>query len=370
MGQGQQLNPSEEQGMSKYKVVVVGMGKRGKHHAAAFHANENFEVAGLCDIDEARLKEAAKALGNPNISTDAAALTADIKPDVFCFCTMPHLRESFIQMGIDNGVKLIAFEKPVADSSAAAMRIRKTLRESGVKAVVSHQHRYGAHYRKVKEIAESGAIGKVHTVYSSATGWMMHMMTHMIDYMRWYNGNADADWVMAQAAGRGKLNDNHPSPDYIGGFIQFANGVRGIVEVGAGAPNIPEVAKWWGRNRIRVQGDEGFAEVLTNGGWRAVTKDGLTTGEGAMNYEIDMPPYIQEIADWLNDENRIHQCSFDSAYKGFEIMMAMCRSATEGGQVSLPLSEPADEIRSLKELLSNKKVLLGSPDHAGEYPES
>ena len=26
--------------MSKYKVMLVGMGKRGKHHAAAFNENE------------------------------------------------------------------------------------------------------------------------------------------------------------------------------------------------------------------------------------------------------------------------------------------------------------------------------------------
>lgn len=350
--------------------MVAGMGKRGKHHAAAFQSNENFEVTGICDIDEARLKEAAESLGNPAISTDAAKLAAELKPDVFCFCTMPHLREDFIRIAIDNGVKMIAMEKPIADSSAKAMEIRRMIDESGIKAVVSHQHRYGAHYRKVKEIASSGALGEIHTIYSSATGWMMHMMTHMIDYMRWYNGEADAEWVMAQAAGRGKLQDNHPSPDYIGGFIQFANGVRGVVEIGAGAPNIPEVGKWWGRNRIRVMGSDGFAEVLTNGGWRAVTKDGAFSGEGVMAYDADMPPYIQEMADWLVDDGKVHSCNFDSAYKGFEIMMGMCRSVVEGGQVALPLTDPAYEIATLRERLPAKKVMFGSPDHMAEYPES
>ena len=55
---------------------------------------------------------------------------------------------------------------------------------------------------------------------------------------------------MAQAAGKRKLADIHPSPDYIGGFVQFANGVRGIYECGAGAPDEPEVQRWWGKNRI------------------------------------------------------------------------------------------------------------------------
>jgi len=355
--------------MSMYKVVIVGMGKRGKHHSTAFANDPAFEVAGICDIDEGRLADAKVLLG-PDIrtSTDAAALTAELNPDVFCFCTMPHLRREFIRIAVDNGVKLVAFEKPVADSSAAAREIKAMIDDSGLKAVVSHQHRYGPHYGKVKEIVASGALGKVHTICASTPGWMMHMMTHMIDYMCWYNDYADAEWVMAQAAGRGKLDDNHPSPDYIGGFIQFANGVRGIVETGAGAPNIPEVAKWWGRNRIRVVGDGGFAEVLTNGGWRSVTAaGGAQSGEGAMDYEHDMVPYVRDMADWLDDESKVHPCNFERAFKGFDIMMAMCRSALEGGQVALPLEDGADEIAALRNALPGKDVLLGSPDHAAEF---
>jgi len=355
--------------MAKYSVVVVGMGKRGKHHATAFNANPNFEVTGICDISEDALVAAKELLGgNVQTSTDAAALTAELKPDIFCFCTMPHLRKQFIQIAIDNGVKLVSFEKPVADSSKAAREVKAIIDESGIKAVVSHQHRYGPHYAKVKEIAASGALGKIHTITATTPGWMMHMMTHMIDYMCWYNDYADAEWVMAQAAGGGKLDDNHPSPDYIGGFIQFANGVRGIVETGEGAPNIPEVAKWWGRNRIRVMGDDGFAEVLTNGGWRSVTASGgLQSGEGVMDYEHDMIPYVQEMADWLDDDSKVHSCNFAHAFKGFEMMMGMCQSVLHGGQVALPLSEQSEEIPELREKLAGKGVLLGSPDHAAEF---
>src|SRR5512139_2997618 len=212
-----------------------------------------------------------------------------------------------IRIGAECWAKLIRFEKPIALTSAEGMKIQEMLEKHGTRAVVSHQHRYGAHYRKVKEIVASGALGRIHTVYGSATGWMTHMLSHLIDYSCWYNDYAPAAWVMAQAAGRTKFADNHPSPDYIGGFAQFANGVRGIYECGAGAPDQPEVAKWWGKNRIGAQGTEGFAEVLTNGGWRAVTKSGGgQSGDGAMNYDADMPPYIQGMADWLDDDGRVH----------------------------------------------------------------
>ena len=352
---------------NKYKVVVVGMGKRGMHHAATFKANPRFEVVGICDIDQARLDAAAAKLGVAVKGSDARQVARDVKPDVFCFCTMANVRSSMIQIGIESGARLIAMEKPVALTSTEGFEVRRLVESSGVKVVVSHQHRYGQHYRAVKDVIASGALGHIHTVYGTATGWMMHMISHLIDYMRWYNGEAEAEWVMAQAAGRGKLADAHPSPDYIGGFIQFANGVRGVVECGAGAPDVPEVDYWWRKCRIGVQGSDGFAEVLTGGGWRAVTKQGFSSGEGCMNYDLDMPPYIQEMADWLDDDKRVHSCNFASAYKGFEIMMALCRSAAGGGQTALPLTSGANELEMLRASLSDRKVLLSMPANAKEY---
>jgi predicted dehydrogenase len=248
-----------------------------------------------------------------------------------------------------------------------AIEIRKAVQAAGVKTVVSHQHRYGVHYRKAHEIITSGAIGRVHTVYGHAGGWMMHMFTHLIDYMRWYNGNAEAQWVMGQAAGTGKLSDIHPSPDYIAGVIQFANGVRGGVECGAGAPDVPEVDYWWRKCRIGAQGTGGFAEVLTGTGWRAVTPNGPQSGEGCMNYELDMPPYVDEMADWLDDETKVHPCNGESAYKGFEITMAMLRSVVERGQVKLPLGPGEPELEALKRVLPDRPVLLSNEANRKEF---
>ena len=361
-----------------YRVGIVGMGKRGLHHAATFKANSRFELVGICDLDQARLAASAAKLGQPPVFTDARTMIRSAKLDLFCFCTLPNLRLPLIRLGIESGARLIAFEKPVALTSAEGFEVKHLLDAALVKAVVSHQHRYGVHYQKVNEIIAGGALGRVHTVYGTATGWMTHMLSHLIDYLCWFNGNVDAEWVMAQAAGRGKLADAHPSPDYIAGFIHFANGVRGIVECGAGAPDVPEVDYWWRKCRMGAQGTEGFAEVLTGGGWRAVTKNGMQSGPGCMNYDLDMPPYIQQMADWLDDDRKIHPCHFASAYKGFEIMMALCRSVIEGGQVALPLTgspgrsalaEPggADELTQLRAKLPAKQVILGLPQNAKEY---
>ncbi len=335
-----------------YTVAIAGLGKRGTHHAEAVARNPRFKLVGLCDIDPARVEAARQKFGVEHIHTEAAELLRATRPDVFMFCTLPQVRLPLIAAGVEAGVKLIAFEKPVALSMNEGWAMFEQLRAAGIKSVVSHQHRYGEHYQKVKQIIASGALGRVHTVYGHATGWMMHMMSHLVDYASWYNDYAEVEWVMGQASGTEKFGDVHVSPDYICAVMQYANQVRGLIECGAGAPDVPEVEAWWRKCRIGAQGTEGFAEVLTGGGWRAVTKQGVFAGPGGMDYGHDMPPYIQDIADWLDDDAKVHPCNGEQAFKGFQVMMAACRSAARGGRVSLPLGPAEPELEALRRVLS------------------
>jgi predicted dehydrogenase len=360
MGQGTEVTTS-------YRVVVVGMGKRGMHHAKAFAGNPRFELAGISSRSRQRLDAAAPNFPDAKRSTDARALAGEVRPDVFCFCTPPDVRLPLVNAGIESGARLIAFEKPVALTSAEGMAIRRAIEAAGVKAVVSHQHRYGAHYRKVNEIVSSGAIGRVHSVYGTATGWAAHMLSHLVDYTSWFNGYEPAEWAMGQAAGRGKLTDVHASPDYVAGVVHFRNGVRGIYDCGAGAPDVPEAPAWWRKCRIGAQGTDGYAEVHTGSGWRAVTRDGIHSGPGGMDYDHDMPPYVQQMADWLDDDDRPHPSRFARAYQGFEIVSALYRSAIEGGQIALPLTSGCDEIERLKSTVPERRVLPTLAESMNEY---
>ena len=355
--------------MKKWKVIVIGMGKRGQHHADEFFNNENFDLVGICDIRKEFLEALAPKYGNCSINTDAAALCKQVKPDLFCFCTLPGLRLEMIKIAAAAKVQMIAMEKPVATSMAETEAVMKMVRDSKIKLVVSHQHRYGEHYKKVKEIVQTGQIGQVRMIHARAMGWMLHMMTHLIEYMNWYNSNAEALWVTGSAAGKHKFTDNHPSPDYINGLIQYKNGVRGVIECGGGAPAIPEAQRpFWGENGILVSGTHGQVEVLTDGGWRAtLANGGYSAGTGAMDYEIDMPPYIQEMADWLNNPKKVHSCNGETAAKGIEIMFAICRSVVNRGQISLPLESGPNELDALKEHLSDKPIFSTTKENAKEY---
>jgi hypothetical protein len=100
-----------------------------------------------------------------------------------------------------------------------------------------------------------------------------------------------------------------------------------------------------------------------------VTKDGEQSGPGNMDYDHDMPPYVQEMADWLDDSSKIHPCAFQHAYQGFEIMAGMYRSVIDGGQIPLPLTAGMDEIEGLRAKVPTRKVLMTLADSAKEYKE-
>src|SRR4051812_14442880 len=343
------------------------MGKRGVHHATAFAANQRFELAGIASRDQKKLDAARSKLGAIKSSRDVRSLLEEVKPDVFCFCTPPDVRLPLFHVAVAGGAKLIAFEKPVAMTSAEGMAIKHALEASGVKAVVSHQHRYGDHYQKVQSIIESGGIGKVYTVYGTATGWAAHMLSHLVEYTSWFNRYEPAEWVIGQAAGRGKLSDVHASPDYVAGVVHFRNGVRGIYDCGAGAPDVAEVPYWWRKCRIGALGTEGYAEVHTGSGWRAVTKNGVEAGPGGMDYDHDMAPYVQQMADWLDDDGRPHPLRFERAYHGLEIVSGLYRSVIDGGQIALPLTSGMDELAGLRAKVPDRKILMTLEDSAKEY---
>lgn len=334
----------------KYTVAVLGAGKRGKMHAKLFSKNDRFELVGLCDIDKERLAAAALECGNPPLFEDVSKMLAETKPDIFCFCTPPAIRTSLFKLGAEHGVKCIAYEKPMSNNFAEATELMKIAREKGIKTVVSHQQKYGPHYQAVKKIVDSGKLGRIQSIYGHTWGWYLHMVTHVMDYLRFYNNNVDAEWVVGQIHGRGKLDDNHPSPEYAGGFIHFKNGVRGIVEIGAQSPDVPESEYDWHKGRFCIQGTKGFAEVIIGSGWRACTEDGYQEGPGKFDYEYDGALYVNDIARWLDGEIE-HPCNGEDAYKGFQMAMGLLRSAAERKIINLPLEQGENEVDTIRRII-------------------
>jgi len=334
--------------MTTYRTVIAGCGPRGMVHAEGFAANaDRFDLTACCDLDAARRAAFAARFRVPRVYDDVDEMLEREKPAVFCFATLPDVRLSLVELGVKHGVKVIAFEKPMATDLSEAHRIVSLCRAAGIKVVVSHQQKYGPHWQTTKEIVESGAIGAVTTIHATARAWLSQLGTHLMDYMLWFNNHSTVRWVIGHAQGTQMLADTHPSADFVVGTLEFANGVRGIIECGAHAPHfIPGdnplgTLPFWTDSSITVHGTHGYAQVVTGAGWRAVTRTSggqVLSGTGVFDPSYEQPRYIRELADWLDGTIPTHACNGDISYHGFEAVMALYISSLERRRVDLPLA--------------------------------
>ena len=267
--------------MNRHRVCVIGCSPgRGRDHVRAFVLNEHrFEVVGICDRIGERLAAVGDEFGLSCRYDDAERMLAEQRPDVLCFVTLPQIRLEVIELGIRHGVKAIAYEKPMATNWPDAKAIHRRVTEAGVKTIQSHQHKYGRHWRRGRELVASGEIGEVRSVCASSKGWMLHYASHLMDYSMFLAGRDRAAWVVGSAHGRGKLQDNHPSPDYMLARYAFADGVPGrspiplqrdwslgLMECGTLAPTLPGANSFWMDAGVTVLGSHGYVQVVAGSG--------------------------------------------------------------------------------------------------------
>ena len=333
--------------MKKYRVAQVGAGNRGKIHANAFlELSERFELVGLCDLDQGKLNAYAdeKGLTSDILYADAEKMLAETRPDVFCFVTQPRLRLPMVELAGKYGVKGLAFEKPMATSLEEAWAVTKLCRKNNIKAIISHQHKYLTSLQKMKEIVDSGDIGEV--IYANATcqAYLSQLGTHYMDYILWANNGSHAKWVVGHVHGKELLSDSHPSPNYTMGHVEFQNGVRSYFEFGKLSASHKPKELFWVDDRLTLYGTHGYAWGDANGQWEAFTKSskGEIIGEEGDSWTVQQatrlqPLYLGELADWLDDDSKVHPCNVEISYHGYEILMAVCISALDHVRVDLPL---------------------------------
>ncbi|MCL1794372.1 MAG: Gfo/Idh/MocA family oxidoreductase [Oscillospiraceae bacterium] len=338
----------------KYTVAQAGLGNRGRVHLLGIRGNsDRLDLVAVCDIKGERLDLISKEFGVDAAYLDADKMLAETKPDIFVFVTHPDLRIEMIRLAVKHNIKAVAFEKPMATSVKEAAEMTKLCEENGIKAIVSHQQKYLSSMQKLKQIIDSKEIGEIAQINISTQGWMSQLGTHFMDYAIWANGAAKANWVVGHVHGKGLLTDNHPSPDYIMGQVEFAGGVRLFLENGYLSKSTMGKDKFWVDNRLTVYGRTGYAWAETDGAWGACI-NGQLQGEQGKSWGEQEPglqtPYFADFVKWLDDDSKVHPCNISISYHGYEILEALCVSALDNKPVCLPVNpdEMPDVIKRMK----------------------
>ena len=332
---------------TRWRLAQVGCGRRGAIHLDGWLNNPTrFSVEAVCDLDIDKARTVLADRGcRAKVYADADRMLAEVKPDVFCFSTMPDVRLSLVQLAVKHGVKAIAFEKPMATSLKEAREIVRLCREAGIIAIVSHQQKYLTSFQKLKSVIDHGDIGTITRIEASCQMQLSQLGTHYIDYILWANGGAKATWVVGHVHGKELLSDHHPAPNYTMGQICFSNGVRAMVEFGKlSASYMADDSQFWFDNRMTIYGTHGYVWCETDGRWgmcnRATAGEVVTgVGEGFAKQEMYrlQQLFAKDLADCLDGVLPSHPCNLEVTYHGYEISEALCLSAMDRIRIDLPI---------------------------------
>lgn len=215
-----------------YHALVIGCGRIGSRfdetgsttissHAGGYIQEPRVHLAGLCDIDKARAKEAALFWGVDQWFNDPIMALQEVRPDIVSVCTPDETHAEILDAALETqSVRAILAEKPMALSTAEAKRIAYKATERSVVIVVNYSRRFQSAYRRAKSALSEGRIGSVHSITGYYSRGILHNGTHWIDLARWFVGEVTsvrADPAIVES-------ERDPTPDV---RFEFESGAIG-----------------------------------------------------------------------------------------------------------------------------------------------
>lgn len=151
----------------KVKAIVIGYGSRGAAYSAyAAEHPEELQIVAVAEPMPNRREYAAKLhnLVPENVFEDWRSLEQQPKMADFAIIATQdkdHVEPALAM--IEKGYHLL-LEKPMATTPADCKRITEAAEKKGVKVIVCHVLRFTPFWRTLKQIIDSGKIGKVQSI--------------------------------------------------------------------------------------------------------------------------------------------------------------------------------------------------------------
>ena len=165
--------------MKKLKVVLLGAGNRGQVYCdySLIHPEE-LEIIAVIDVNPFKMKEAAdkySVAANMRFTDLDSFIEQKISCDFVVNATMDEMHYETAMKLINAGYNLV-LEKPITGKLEELKDIENLAKEKGIKVLVCHVLRYTPFYRKIKEIIDSGKIGKIVSLQMNEHVWYGHFI--------------------------------------------------------------------------------------------------------------------------------------------------------------------------------------------------
>jgi predicted dehydrogenase len=193
-------------GPATLRAGVVGAGHLGRLHAAKYAATEGVGLAGVFDVDAARAREVASALGCRAFES-LDALLAEVDCASIAAWTSAHFETA--SRAIAHGIDVLV-EKPLAASLADATSLVESAERAGVLVQVGHLERFNPAFADLPSIVGHPRFIECHRLSPFAgrgadTDVVFDVMIHDLDLISFVVGRP---LVSVEAIGVPVLSDH------------------------------------------------------------------------------------------------------------------------------------------------------------------
>ena len=142
------------------RVAVVGLGYWGPNLARNFNTSSRTVLQAICDLNESRMATLAASYPKAKICRDFKEVLSDPEVDAVAIATPVRTHCELAEAALSAG-KHVLVEKPMTHSVETAEELVALAKEKGLVCMVDHVFIYSPAIRKMKEILDSGQLGKV-----------------------------------------------------------------------------------------------------------------------------------------------------------------------------------------------------------------
>jgi predicted dehydrogenase len=142
------------------RVGVLGYGYWGPNIVRNFHAQEQAEVALVCDKNPRAAERLGKVHPTIPFTTDENEMLRSAKVDAVCVITPVATHYSLAKRALEND-KHVFVEKPFTCSSAQAEELIELADRKNLKIMVDHTFLFTGPVRKIRQLVDEGALGKL-----------------------------------------------------------------------------------------------------------------------------------------------------------------------------------------------------------------
>ncbi|RFB38340.1 Gfo/Idh/MocA family protein [Brevibacillus sp. VP] len=172
---------------SKLKVGIIGTGFGASVHAPLFQAHPQFEVIAITSVSGRNTEQVRKATGISNIYSDWKTMLTSEALDLVSVTSAQYQHKEMVCDAFAHGYHVLC-EKPMALNLNEAQEMIAARDHANRFGAINFEFRYLPARSKVKEIIESGQLGRI--IHIRYQGNALNYLSHHSGYKSWKEDKA------------------------------------------------------------------------------------------------------------------------------------------------------------------------------------